>query len=230
MKKSFLVCLILLGVLTGSLFAANAPPGTQFTLNAANDGVVITKYNGTSVNLAIPSDIEGFPVTEIGPNAFANGTINEITLPATLRIIGEGAFSKSRLTKITIPEGVTRIEKSAFEGCFNLTLVGLPSTLTAIGDNAFASSSLVAIVIPANVAEIGAKAFSSCTRLANVSLGAYIKSISANAFAGDAALKTFTIPDTVKSIQFGADVFNGCKGLILTTQVKLKNLGYAGVF
>ncbi|MDR1389405.1 MAG: leucine-rich repeat domain-containing protein [Treponema sp.] len=229
MKKSavFLLCFL---ALAGTVFADSAPSGMQFSLNAANDGVVITKYNGTSLKLLVPGDIEGFPVTEIGANAFAGGTINEITLPPTLKIIGEGAFSKSRLTKIAIPEGVTRIEKSAFEGCFNLTGVVLPSSLTSIGDSAFASSSLVAVVLPAHVSEIGAKAFAGCTRLASVTLGAYIGSIGVEAFARCGSLKTLAIPDAVKRIAFGADAFTGCKGLILATQAKLKTLGYSGGF
>ena len=59
-----------------------------------NDGkVTITKHLGTGSHAVIPDKIEGYPVTAIGDDAFANNTtLEKVTLPNSIETIGQRAF------------------------------------------------------------------------------------------------------------------------------------------
>lgn len=81
-----------------------------------NGSVTITGCNSSLPSTyAVPSHINGYPVTAIGASAFSNQNIVDIT----------------------IPEGVTTIGSSAFSSCYDLTTVRLPKSLTSIYTNAF---------------------------------------------------------------------------------------------
>ena len=72
----------------------------QFKYTASNGSITITGYTGAASTVAIPSRINGLPVTTIGNTAFQDCT---------------------NLASVTIPRSVTDIEQGAFHGCINLT-------------------------------------------------------------------------------------------------------------
>jgi len=81
--------------------------------------VTITGYKGTATELTVPSTLYGYPVTEIGNQAFFyNGALTSVILPSTVKTIGEWAFGgNAALRSIHIPESVTSIAESAFHNC-----------------------------------------------------------------------------------------------------------------
>src|SRR6266704_4485569 len=89
-----------LPVLTAVLvLAAPAAVQAQFSYTVTNQTVTIAFYTGNNGVVAIPSTIDGLPVTSIG----------------------EYAFSGSSITAVTIPNSVTNIGNFAFGYCFSLT-------------------------------------------------------------------------------------------------------------
>lgn len=111
-----------------------------------NDGAaIIDGYTGSEKSLEIPSEIDGYPVTQIGWSAFSGCT---------------------SLTSITIPYGVVSIGWKAFFGCTSLTSITIPGSVTSIGSSAFSDcTSLTSITIPDSVTRIDSYAFSGCTGL-----------------------------------------------------------------
>lgn len=88
----------------------------KYTLN--NGQVTITGYTGKSLDIEIPSNIEGFPVTDIGEGAFQNTYIRSVVIPSCVRRIDWFAFSGCTcLESITIPSSVLSIEYGAFDYC-----------------------------------------------------------------------------------------------------------------
>lgn len=75
-------------------------------------------------------------ITYIGPYAFAGTPLEELRLPAQLKIIGDHAFIGGCYRHVTVPEGVIRVENRAFDSD-SLKCVDYPSTLLYIGDNPF---------------------------------------------------------------------------------------------
>lgn len=106
------------------------------------DHAIISRCNKSIVgDIVIPSEIDGFPVTYIGEQAF---------------------YDCDLIKSITIPEGVTTIDQLSFACCDSLENIILPDSLTAIGGNAFVdSNSLKKISIPKNVSYLGYNALSA---------------------------------------------------------------------
>ena len=122
MKK---ILLLLLIFFAQNLFAQETFTYGDFsyTINENNE-ITITKYNGYSSSVDIPSVIDGKIVTTIGSKAFRYcDSLTNITIPNSVTTIGDGAFFGCySLTSITIPNSVTTIGEYAFYDCDSLTI------------------------------------------------------------------------------------------------------------
>jgi len=98
--------------LGGTTLQPAATPETNFTF----ENGTITKYNGATGTVVIPSQIQGQAVTKIGYEAFRdrNLKLSSIIIPNSVTEIGAGAFCDSSLTSIVIPDSVTIIREDAF--------------------------------------------------------------------------------------------------------------------
>ena len=94
-------------------------------------GVVITRAQDAKGDLAIPSEINGIPVTGRGEKAFKGcGGLTGVTIPDSVASIRYGAFyGCSGLTSVIIPDSVASCEGDAFSCCSSLTSVSLPKSL-----------------------------------------------------------------------------------------------------
>ncbi|MDR2053813.1 MAG: leucine-rich repeat domain-containing protein [Treponema sp.] len=178
----------------------------KYDLNAAGDGVVIKKYVGSVPKVVIPGTIEGYPVTEIGAEAFKLLDITEVVIPNSVTAIGNDAFAWCTvLTRVTLPGKLLTLGDKAFEHCEKLGAVNLPNTLTSIGEGAFSGCALAAVTIPASVTSIGSEAFKECGKLAALTFaaGSKLETIGAKAFQGT-VLSAVTIPASVTRIDVAA--------------------------
>ena len=121
-------------------------PELFWTYTTNSGAITITGYTGPSGEVAIPSTINGLPVTSIGNYAFYNGA-------APLPYI---------LTSLTIPNSVTSIGSYAFAGCGSLRNVALGDGVATIGAGAFADCGLSTLTIPRSATSIGDSAFAFC--------------------------------------------------------------------
>ena len=111
------------------------PVQPQFTFTINNGTVTITGYIGPGGAVAIPSTMNGLPVTSIGEYAF---------------------YECDSLTSLTIPDSVTRIGSDAFQYCTRLTNVTIGNGITSIGDDAFIEcTSLTALHFGGNAPGLG---------------------------------------------------------------------------
>lgn len=115
-------------------------------------GIRILKAYGDVTNIRVPGEIEGIPVTEIGPYAFSASE-----MPAHLRVKDEEIcsfvqedglfslipddklpeFSGLKVSEVRLPDSVTEIGNYAFYGCKNFKLLGFSSALTRTGSGLF---------------------------------------------------------------------------------------------
>jgi hypothetical protein len=139
-----------------------AQSAADFKTKKTDNGLVIIGYTGAARNVAIPAEIDGVKVTEIGEigeMAFYGNQLTGVTIPDTVTSIGGMAFAGNQLAGAIIPDGVTTIGEMAFAGN-QLTRITIPHSVIAIGDNAFALNRLADVTIPNSVTTIGEKAFS----------------------------------------------------------------------
>ena len=144
MKKllSVALCLVLIfSALPVLAIPASAATDGYYTYYTVSPGETIITDVKTDISgdVVIPSELGGYPVTEIAYDAFQYcQLITSVTIPDSVRIIGESAFSYCIfLTSVTIPKNVTLIDESVFSNCTSLTTVTLHSGITRIGVNAF---------------------------------------------------------------------------------------------
>ena len=91
---------------------------SDFKYTLDNGQITVTGYNGNSLDVEIPSNIDGFPVTDIGEGAFQNTYVRSVVVPSSVRRIDWFAFSGCTcLESITIPSSVLSIEYGAFDYC-----------------------------------------------------------------------------------------------------------------
>ena len=171
---------------------------TEFTYTSNGNSIeILGCENICPLNLVIPNQIEGLPVTKIGWHAFHNNHLTSVFLPNSLTIIGEGAFRENNLTEIVIPDGVITIGWLAFQDN-KIEAVSLPSELERIEDGVFLSNELKEIIIPNSVTFIGVNSFKG-NEINNITLSNNLSLISSDAFA-DNNINNLTIPSSVLSI------------------------------
>lgn len=102
----------------------------------------VERYNGTSTDIVIPSEIYGMTVTEI--TGLLSEGLTSVVLPNTIEEIGTMALSYNKLTSIVIPDSVKTIGDIAFR--YNkLTSIVYSDSLEQIGDGAFNNNAITSI-------------------------------------------------------------------------------------
>lgn len=161
----------------------------NWTYTIENNEVTITGYEfGTElVDLAVPSEIEGNPVTRIGDYAFgASDLLTGITIPATVISIGEQAFRQCHgLQSVSVHGPVTEFPERVFMDCDYLTDVFLAEGVKSIGYGAFLNCErLKNINIPESATTIYDSVFKGCIRLPSIIIGKNVTYIDLWAFNG----------------------------------------------
>ncbi len=214
-KKS--LCIFLSALFIFSLFSfsgsANAVSGSIYDYEIKEDGTAkITDYYGYYSSLDIPSEIDGYTVTEIGDWAFSNKNFYTVTMPDTITKVGRYVFQGCHnLTEVDLSENLTEIAYSMFSGCDHLTSITIPDKVTLIDEYAFDCCYALALVsIPDGVTSIGYRAFICTYALKSIDLPDSLEYIGDNAFWGS-SFESLVIPDSVTYI--GKEAFNTCESL-----------------
>ena len=184
--------------IAAAVFLTAAQMDYQFRAKNAGDGILemgawqyrvlddrtveVVRYTGIWKAIAVPSTLQGMPVSSVGPLAFkrerghdlpfVRQPLTSVLLPDGLIRIGDRAFEGCwELPEVKIPDSVTWIGNEAFDGCTMLKEIALPDGLTHIGDFAFNScAGVTEIRIPDSVTEMGANPFTSCKHLQKVEI------------------------------------------------------------
>lgn len=212
----------------------------DYELTSDAKGILITKYKGASVSVIVPSEIEGFPVTEMSTYTFDDykETLVNVVFPDSLKELPEYMFSgmygssrgsNSSLKTVTLPADITKIPVNFFMGS-SIESIVIPSKVTKIDRGAFSEcTALESIRLPGSVKIIEMSAFRNCTGLKSINLPNDIKLYEIS-FSGCSSLSEIIIPEGGK-IDFGwGGEFRGCSNLPIATQARLRELGYEGSF
>jgi hypothetical protein len=170
-------------------------------------------------------------VTEIQYGAFLHCTgLTSIELPSSIKTIDDVAFSNCSITSVIIPSSVTKIGRgSPFSNCNDLTSIIVESGNTVYDSrnncNAIietATNELIAgcktTIIPNSVTSIGYNSMSSFKDLTSITIPNSVKSIAFGAFQC-CGLTSITIPNSVTSI--GDYAFGNCTGLTSVTTLAM---------
>lgn len=192
-------------------------------------------YAPEAASLAIPDEVEGYPVTGFGPGAFSHlEKLERIILPSglveiggscfagcsqlkqvhfgpNLKVIGNQAFKMCAITELNCPDSLTALGYGAFMQCDRLKVVKLGANLSSIGGACFRGcSSLETVSLSPSLTRLGALAFFSSS-LHEVNLPNSLTELEPLVFAACYKLKTVRLPDNLTSI--GRQAFANCRNL-----------------
>ena len=121
-----------------------------------------------------------------------------------------GVFAKSTVENVSLPSTLKRIEHTAFYGCKNLRELKLPERLEYIGIGCFYESGLESIEFPSSVRTVCAHAFYNCKELERVKLNEGLEALGEREIAGareeegflfaGSGLTSIVLPSTLKEI------------------------------
>jgi uncharacterized repeat protein (TIGR02543 family) len=204
---SFSLMLLIFPVFTLTAYALD----DDYAYTVSDEKATITEYNGDDSIVVIPSALGGYPVTEIGYQAFQDCQgITSLTVPSSVLVIGAYAFSGCYgITDLTMENGVTEIRDSAFSACTGLKSLTIPASVNTIGDDAFWNCrSITSLTIPGNVETIGKEAFTACEGLTSLTINDGVTQIGDSAFSSCSNIKSVTLPASVTSLGYG--LFSSC--------------------
>lgn len=205
----------------------------NYTINPKEKTCSIVSINFDQIELffgltelVIPSEIHGYPVTEIGQNIFVQYVGDTIDSPND-GFMDWGSFLELSCISFAKDSKIERIGKGAFKDMFNITSVTLPDSLKYIGDEAFMGCHLSSVRIPDNVEKIGKSAF-FFNSLENITFGSASKLtiLDEDAFASNSLLYEIQLPESLQEIRDG--VFENCnliENLYLPKSVSLVSPG-----
>lgn len=103
-----------------------------FSYQKKEDGICILRCYANESRITIPDQIEGMPVTEIAPYAFATEMEDEPSNPGSMPCIcGE------RLEELELPASIARVGKYVFYNCRNFHSFSFFSKIESMGAGAF---------------------------------------------------------------------------------------------
>ena len=200
MKKFFSVLISLFAVCSFAVTACGEAMTEDYDwlYKVKEDGTVaITTPAGAvdSGDVIIPSEIDGYTVSEISSYCFSLQTgIFTAEIPSSVKVLGSNAFSHCY--------GLSTV---SFGYNFNTASGGTQ----IIGESAFMNChGLQAVYFPADLKVIEEYSFANCTALSSVNLPYGAETIGKGAFADCTALTSVFLPESIKEL--GDDVFENC--------------------
>lgn len=114
-----------------------------------------------TVELNIPSEINGHPVTAIGDGALRESAtkISGITLPSTIKEIGNRAIYGRYLKYLKLNDGLEVLKDYAIDCGDELETLVIPDSVKYIGSEAISGEALKNITMPKNLEYMGKRIF-----------------------------------------------------------------------
>ncbi len=208
--------------------SSTAPPATpasefEYEINGTGDGIIITKYVGTSKDVVIPAEIDGLPVVTLAykkdpttkeyVGAFMGSDIRAVIIPDTVTDIAPYTFSDcTALTQVTFgKQSALKTVWQAFDGCTALERIDFSTTdLQVIGMRSFyGCTALEQVIFSDCLLEIDSEAFYGCSALKEVNLPDSLQVLESKAFAYCTSVEYLYIPAGLDVFRNGAIGFHG---------------------
>ena len=176
----------------------------DYSYTVSNNKAKITKYDGSSSTVNIPSKLDKYTVAEIGYQAFENcKEIENITIPESIEKIDEFAFSGCNFTTVKFADNCKITEFGGFADMSNLKSINIPNNVKKINASALRNAkALKTITISSSVTEIGYCAFQDCTGITTMNIPTNVSKIDEFAFSG-CNFTTVKFADNCKITEFG---------------------------
>lgn len=229
-KKGFIVFIVALlccFFIPYSVEAADNNVSGEWEYTISCGEATLVAYNGTSLEISIPSSIDGYPVTAIGEKIFDGSMITELSIPSPIEKIGSRAFADCKYLRSIYYDAQdcdiyyfrSMMELHVFQnaGKFSDSLIvtfgpnvkTIPKSMFEASEENYAH--VTSVIISDSVEIIDGWAFGNCYDLKTVTWGNNIQRIEWGAFCNCTQLSSIKIPEKTEYI--GLNAFKGCKYL-----------------
>ena len=187
----------------------------DFLYEVVDGEVTITHGISGESKVVIPEELEGYPVTAIGPYAFVGygRTVKamDVVLPSTLKRIGDYAFSGcSSLRRIQFPDSLEYIGSYAFGDCMLLGEIVLPDGVT-LASAALKQAGIGTVTVGSDVTFNSSNIFNNNYRVRELIIKDGVET--ANVLLGTQRLmESIYIPESVTSLN--QTIFSGNKKIV----------------
>lgn len=167
---------------------------------------VLRRYRGEGGDVVVPEGI-----TKISWYAFQTNNISSVMIPDTVEEIDNGAFTDGGKS-FADSDGFCKVGKFLINYIGNAEDLVIPEGITDI--LSIESSTVKKIHLPSTIKLIGSYSFRRCPNLEHVIFAAECPNfqvIGCNAFSDCPNLESINIPDSVRSVEWGA--FDNCEKL-----------------
>ena len=90
----------------------------DYSYRLEQGGAIITAYLGNENEVHVPAAVDGYIVIGLDDRAFADTSVQKITLPETVKSIGWFTFFGCQdLQEVSLPHSLTSIGYASFDGC-----------------------------------------------------------------------------------------------------------------
>lgn len=198
----------------------------EYTYTLKDDGTAsIYQCITESTDLVVPSELDGYTVTEIGGGAFVNqDSLVTVTLPKTLEVINDSCFFgctslqefivEDGNTKFTSQDGILFSADGKYLICYPIgneaTSYTVPDGVVEIWSSAFAKTNLTSVTFPDSLLYIDDWTF-SYVPLESLELPDSLLEIGDDAFIYCNGLTELILPPSLEII--GCEAFAGCENL-----------------
>lgn len=178
----------------------------EYAVSGDKTSATITKYNGTSDDIQIPSKIDNYEVTAIGDLAFQYRKMKSLSVPDSVRSIGKRAFEYCEISEqFQLPENVA-ISEDAFSYAELPSVVIIPSG-AVVKDCAFSYCEDMETLLIGPGSVIKSRAFGYCYDLEQIVAADGVQ-IEKDAFEYCDDLEKVVLCGNVKA---GAEAFSYCE-------------------
>ncbi len=197
--------------------------GFEYAINVESCTVEITGYEGNSDVIYIPAEIEGYPVTSIGSNAFSyNSDISILNVPDSVTYIGDHAFYCCRnLMILELPDSIEAMGIAPFSK-IGYTESGKPyvNGVFYYGDYLLEANESVSghCVVKDGTRVIAGEAFYGCTYLTGITIP------DDTTYIGERCFKNCNNFEAI-TIESGNPVYHSAGNCIIETETKTLVLG-----
>ena len=219
MKKIISILLsfvLILSVFSLTVFGAKSGDFTYTVLSETDKTCKITAYSGSSKNVVIPAELDGYKVTTLEMFTFYSNKALTVELPATVNTIDGQAFNQMNSTVNTITVAEDSPYFTSVDGVLyskdKTSLVVYPAAksdetykvingVKSIYKYAFADAYITKeIILPDSLEIIEERAFETFKSLVKINLPDGLKTIGFQAFQNCDSIESIVIPDSVTYI------------------------------
>lgn len=196
----------------------------DFTFEITDEKATVVDCWPGEGTVEIPSEICGYPVTEIGSDSInIYNDDGHLIIPASVTHISESAFAwASSLASITVDTDNPNYSSDEYGVLFNkdktvlinfpegsgVTVYNVPYGVVELAEWSFKGSNVVNVTVPETVKKIGAASFYWCSKLESFVIPEGVTVIEDFTFAECFELTSVSVPDGI--VKIGVAAFQNC--------------------